>query len=187
MAFETTPSLETSTIERLKFPAAHVYIEKGWITVVRIAAETGNIRECVPETIESVETLQYLGLTQDAALEAFGVFLVKCDLTERVDSEFVQWAKRHVGTFPDCSEDDAVCEWDEAMRIMGMQKSWRNAILDPRFAKLRQEHTARYWVIQKMEEKWTHLVELDQKMKLDLDKIEAEKRRMESKAKLLSN
>ncbi len=60
--------------------------------------------------------------------------------------------------FPDCSKDDTVSVWDRVMRIMGVQDLWRNAILDPGF---RREHTARYWVIQTMEEKWTQMVELD--------------------------
>lgn len=146
---------------------------------MRIASETGHIRECVPETIESLETLQYLGLTQYAALEAFGVFAHESESPRYVNPEFVEWAKEHVKRFPDCSKDDAVSEWEEAMRTMGLQTLWRNAILDPRFAELRQEHTARYWVIQTMEDKWKHLVELDQKMNSDLAKIQAAKHRIE--------
>lgn len=128
---------------------------------MRIASETADILECVPETIESVETLQYLGLTHDAALEAFNVFAHKREPAQYINTEIIEWAKRHVKRFPDCAEDDAVSEWDEAMRKMGVQDLWRNAILDPRFSKLRQEHTARYWVYQTMEEKWRHLAELE--------------------------
>ena len=185
MAVETTAILEPSTIERLKFPIAHMFIDKGWITIVRIAPETGNIKECVPETIESIETLQYLGLTQNAALQAFSVFADKCGSAEHVDKNFIEWAKQHVESFPDCCADDSVSKWDGAMRIMGVQASWRYAILDPSFDKLRQEHTARYWVIQRMEEKWKHLVELDQRMKSALAEIEAVKHPIEYKAKLL--
>lgn len=177
MAFETTPTLKSSTIERLKFAAGHVYIDKGWITIARIGSETGDIREYVPETIESVETLQYLGLTQHAALVAFGDFAHNCECPKYVNTRFIEWAKTHVRMIPDCSKHDAVPEWDEAMRLMGLQELRRNAILNPRFAKIRQEHTARYWVIQTMEEKWRHLVELDRKMKSDLAEIEAEKHR----------
>lgn len=71
------------------------------------------------------------------------------------------------------------------MRTTGVQDLWNNAILDPRFARLRKEHTARHWVIQTMEEKWKHLVELDQRMKLDPAEIEAVKHRIGYKANLL--
>ena len=51
------------------------------------------------------------------------------------------------------------------MRFMGVQKLWRKGILDPRFAGLRLEHSAKYWVIQTMEENWKNLVELDQRLR----------------------
>lgn len=82
MASVTTLLSLPPVYARLKFPAAHVYVDNGWITIVHIASETINIRECVPETIESLETLQYLGLHQNAALEAFGAFAHKCEFAE---------------------------------------------------------------------------------------------------------
>lgn len=173
MASQFTPTLEPLTIERLQFPTAPIYIGKRWITTALTASGTDNTRECIPKTIESVETLQYLGLTQSAASEAFGVFTQKSEITVDIDIEFVTWAKRHVEKFPDCSREDAASVWDDVMRTMGLQHLWRNAILDPRFAIIRQEHTAKYWVIQTMEEKWKQLIELDQRMKSDLAKIEA--------------
>ena len=179
MNSETATTFQSSTIERLRFHTAHVYIANGCITIVGIASETGHIRECVPEKIESVETLQYLGLTRCAALEAYLVFAHESQSPTYVKTEFVEWARKHVEKFPDCSEDDAVSVWEDAMRIMGLQTLGRDAILHPRFAKLRQEHTARYWVIQTMEDKWKHLVELDQKIKSDLAEIEAAKHQIE--------
>lgn len=73
------------------------------------------------------------------------------------------------------------------MRIMGVQDLWRNAILDPRFARPGKEHTARYSTgsSRRLEEKWKHLVELDERMKLDPAEIEAEKHRIGYEANLL--
>lgn len=68
---------------------------------------------------------------------------------------------------------------------MGVEDLWRSAILEPGFAKHRQEHTARYLVIQNMEEKLRQLVELDQRTNSDLAEIEAVKHRIEYKVKLL--
>ena len=137
---------------------------------MRIKSDSRNTTDCLPETIESVQTLQYLGVTHDAALEAFAVFALQSVLKEYVNTEFVEWAKRHVEKFPDCSEDDDVSTWDDVMRVMGVQELRRDAVLDPRFAELRQEHTAKYWVIQTMEEKWKHLVEFNQRLKSDLER-----------------
>ena len=108
MAFQPTATLEPSTIEFLRFPAVHVSIDKGWITIVRINSDNRNIRKCVPETIESVETLQNLGLTHDAALEAIAVFALQFELTEHVNLEFIEWAKRHIDKVPDCSKSSTV-------------------------------------------------------------------------------
>lgn len=77
---------------------------------MHIASETADIMEYVPEGIESVETLQYLGLTHDATLEAFGVFAHKRKLEQYINTEFIEWAKRHVKRFPDYVEDDTVSE-----------------------------------------------------------------------------
>ena len=173
MAFETIPTLQPSTIERLNH-TAHVYIGKRCITIVRIASETGPIRECVPEAIEGAKQLQYLSLTQNAALEAFGVFAHKCELSQCVKTTFMEWTKTCRG-FSGYLKDDTILEWDGVMRIMGVQELCINALLDPRFAKLRREPTARFWVIRKMEEKWKHSVELNQKTKSDLAEIEAVK------------
>ena len=166
MKFKPTATLEPSMIKLLrKNPAYRVLIEHGWITIIRIkSASHRNTTDCIPETIESVQTLQYLGLTHKAALKAFAVFALQCEL----NVDFVEWAKRHVEKFPDCLEEDDVAKWDEVMRVMGVQELRREAILDPRYAELRQEHTAKYWVVQTMEEKWKYLVEFNQRLKSDM-------------------
>ena len=174
MNFKPTTTLSPSTIKllKLKLPAFHVLIDHGWITIVRIRSDSyTTTTDCVPETIESVQTLQYLGLTHNAALKAFAVFTLQYELKEEnVHIDFVEWAKRHVEKFPDCAENDHVSTWDDVMRVMGVQELRRDAILDPRFAEVRKEHTAKYWVIRTMEEKWKHLVEFSQRLKSDLEK-----------------
>ena len=170
MKFKPTATLEPSTIKLLrKHPAFRVLTDHGWITIIRIQSNSHrNTTDCIPETIESVQTLQYLGLTHKAALNVFAVFALQCELKEYVNTDFVEWAKRYVEKFPDCLEEDDVSTWDDVMRVMGVQELRREAILDPRYAELRQEHTAKYWVLQTMEEKWKYLVEFNQRLKSDM-------------------
>ena len=168
MPFKPTATLEPSTIHLFEIPGALVSRVRGWITIRCINPKIGDITETVPEAIESVETMQYLGLTPAAAMEALYEFVRQYKLTEYVKIEFVEWAKKHVEKFPDCDGNDAVSKWDDAMKVMGVQELRRKAILDPEFATLREEHTAKYWVMQMMEEKWKHLVELNQKLKSDM-------------------
>lgn len=170
MAFIPTATLEPSTINLLEVNGAAVSIHKGWITVRCISPKIGNMTECVPRKIESLETLQYLGLTRNAAAEALDEFARQYRLTEYVKIEFVEWAKRHVEKFPDCDGNEAVSKLDNAMKVVGVQDRRRKAILDPKFAALRQEHTVKYWIMQMMEDKWKHLVELNHKFKSDLVK-----------------
>ena len=59
--------------------------------------------------------------------------------------EFVELVKGYL------SKDDTVSILHGVMRIVGVPGLVRNAVPDPRAAKLRQEHTARYWVVQTME------------------------------------
>lgn len=170
MVFKPTAMLEPSTINLLKAHRAIVSIHKGWITIRCINPDIGDITECVPEKIESVETVQYLGLTRDAAIEALCEYPRQYKLTEYVNMEFVEWAKKYVEKFPDCAENDAVSELDDAMRVMGVQDGRRKAILEPSFAALRQQHTVKYWVMHMMEERWRDLIGLNQKLKSELAK-----------------
>ena len=137
MVLKEASILESSTIERLETLAAHVSVDKGWIRIVRISSITSGIRECVPETIESVENLKYLGLTQNAALKALVVYARKGESKKHVNEALIEWAKRHVKKLPDCWKTNPVSEWDGVMKRLDVQDSRRNAILDARFTKLR--------------------------------------------------
>ena len=183
MVLRQTSTFTPAIFERLKKPAFNLCKRKGWISIVLINSATGNIRECVPETIESRETLQYLGLTRMAARQAFSLIVNPDNTTAHDSLEFIEFAKLFVGCSPDCSKDDTVSEWDDVMREMGVQDLWIKAILDPRYAELRQEHTAKYWVQQTMEDKWKHLITLNQRMESILLKVEAMEHQVEERGK----
>ena len=175
MVLKYTSTFKPATIERLKGSAFYACKGKGWISISLTKSATVKVRECVPETIESRATLQYLGLTEKAARRACSL-IIHLDKTTANDSrEFIEFAKLYVDYFPDCSKDDPDSEWDHAMREMGVQDLWIKAILDPRYAELRQEHTAKYWVQQTMEDKWKHLITLNQRIESILLMVEARK------------
>ena len=177
MVLRKTSTLKPATIERLKFlPPFNACKGSGWFSIRLINSVAGNIRECVPETIESIETLQYLGLTMKAASHCFPLITDIYRADEEEDGlEFIEYAILYVKMFPDCSKDDTVSKWEAAMKEMGMQDWWIKAILDPRYAKLRQEHTALYWIQQTMEDKWNKLITLNERIESVLLVVEEAK------------
>ena len=111
----------------------------------------------VPQYLESVEAMEFLGFTSEAAL---GIFQRFEDASAVIEDECIlEYAKGQVRPVPDvgCPEDD----WTSAMIAMGITQTLCQQILDPQFTDLRLTQNARFWVLNTIEAKFDFLLALN--------------------------
>ena len=181
MVLKKTSTLNPASIERLMLPPFNAERDKGWIKINMTGHPViEDIRECVPETFESAETLEYLGLTEEAALKGFPLIVSYQEAIEaEIDSsEFLYIAELYLDTFPD-SQEATFPEWYRVIESMSVRDVCLSTILDRRHWMRRREYTAMYSIHRLKEEKWRHLIKLNERMESALLKVEAMEHHME--------
>ena len=97
----------------------------------------------IPQTLESVEAIEFLGFTPEAASEIYQRFLDGKSVIP--DDEIINYAKGHVRSAIDSSAESD--DWDKTMIGMGIAPDLRRQILDPDFAEIRRTCNAAFWVL----------------------------------------
>ena len=111
----------------------------------------------IPEFIDSIETLKFIGFCDEAAEETWHNF---CVVRERVgsDASLIHIAKNRVRRGHDAFE--ANHDWDLAMASMGIGPALRARILTPGYEDIRFSQTAKDWVIESIEDRYGFLKSL---------------------------
>ena len=119
----------------------------------------------MPVNLDSIEALRFIGLKKDAAETILTNFHNRPDRTIPASRDdiydmfgFIEGYLAHKDDAWD--EDDE--EWDALLRAMGIRKSTRDGILNPKFKSLRLSQTARFWVLETLEDGWDVLMSADQ-------------------------
>ncbi|KAL9024773.1 MAG: hypothetical protein Q9196_006267 [Gyalolechia fulgens] len=97
----------------------------------------------IPQVLESVETLTFIGFVSTAASIIFNKYqesLLVCDWCELLD-----FIRGHIESSDDAASEDA--DWDQAILDMGIKPSIKDQILDPQLTTTRPSETARHWVL----------------------------------------
>lgn len=144
----TTKVLSQSSLSKLAASGSDIEVYDGWRYILNkhYLSESSSSNDsivAIPDELESVQTLKFLGFTEKAAeltLERF-----QRVQREWPDEELIAHAKGTVRSGKDAVDDGD--DWDEAMHSMGIDDLLRGRILDPRYTNIRLTETAMHWVI----------------------------------------
>ena len=108
----------------------------------------------VPEIIDSIETLKFVGFTDEAAEQIWRAFSALREEWPDMAS-MIHIAKAHVRRGSDAFE--ATHDWDAAMTTMGIGPNLRACILTPGYENIRLGRSAMEWVIETIEDRYGFL------------------------------
>ena len=111
----------------------------------------------IPEFINGVETLKFIGFHDEATEETWHNF---CLVRERVgdDASLIHIAKARVRRGTDAYEFHH--DWDAAMATMGIGPALRACILTPGYEDIRFSKSAMEWVVEPIEHRYEFLKSL---------------------------
>lgn len=115
----------------------------------------------VPTTLKSQTALEWLGFAETSAKSM--VALWEKIQGEKKDASFyddIIYATINLGHDAVNITDD----WPEAIRSMGMTKAFRKRIMSQRYNRVRLSETAKFWVVDTVEAKYTFLMGLFNKV-----------------------
>ena len=114
----------------------------------------------VPEYIESVETLEYIGWGEEKATDIWARWeIVK--QTESNEAAFQQqFLEYALSAIPDLKLEDRQEDWDAEMLNWGVGAELRAAIMDEAYTNIRLTESAQYWVKDTMEIRYLSLERL---------------------------
>jgi hypothetical protein len=114
----------------------------------------------VPEYIESVETLEYIGWGEEKAANIWARWeIVK--QTESNEAAFQQhFLEYALSVIPDLKLEDQQEDWDAEMLNWGVGAELRAAIMDEAYTNIRLTESAQYWVKDTMEVRYLSLERL---------------------------
>lgn len=116
-----------------------------------------------PASPVSIEALEFIGLTKDAAEEVFANFqLGKAELDED-DAAFPAYIKGHVKWMD--SEDFEDLSTEEAYTKIGLSAKTINAILDPRFEEVCGTESPFYWAWDTLRMNFNHLLMVEERIR----------------------
>ncbi|KZF20519.1 hypothetical protein L228DRAFT_249276 [Xylona heveae TC161] len=137
-------------LESIGLPAKPTPI-KGWRSISGSSWKTissGSSRESIviPEFIESMETLQYLGFTKETAEKLW----LKIEKRPDPDmNDFMRMVRGWVRSFPNAVDEDD--DWISVMNKIGIKTRLRQAILTPEYKDIRLSETCHYWINETMQ------------------------------------
>ncbi|KAI9736301.1 MAG: hypothetical protein M1834_001187 [Cirrosporium novae-zelandiae] len=118
-----------------------------------------------PQTLESVETIIYMGYTEAKANEIWKAWL-EVEASQAGGNEF-QWGfleyvlpiEKRAENDNDAGEGLEEDDWDGMMKWLGVADELRSKIMDPEFVNVRLTESARFWVHDTMELRFLMLEE----------------------------
>jgi hypothetical protein len=146
-----TPPFSLSS--RPKGPSDRVGSESFEATFTSQEAETST----VPETLESVESLEYVGFTTSMAEKIYNRYQ---NSPEDIPWAFFEFA---LAVIEDPQIEDAESpqdDWFACMTRIGLDEDFQRAIMLEEFADLRYTATCKFWVQDTMEMRWRFLENL---------------------------
>jgi hypothetical protein len=114
----------------------------------------------VPEYIESVETLEYIGWGEEKATDIWARWEI-IKQTESNEAAFQQhFLEYALSAIPDLKLEDRQEDWDAEMLNWGAGAGLRAAIMDEAYTNIRLTESAQYWVKDTMEIRYLSLERL---------------------------
>ncbi|KAL8712608.1 MAG: hypothetical protein Q9220_003139 [cf. Caloplaca sp. 1 TL-2023] len=111
----------------------------------------------LPSTLESIETLQFMGFDERTSAEIFARFQTSSAYSE---ATIISFAESHIRHSKNASLPEE--DWFAAFTDMGLKPSLRGQIMDPRFADLRLCESAQHWALDTIEAKYVFLESVDE-------------------------
>jgi hypothetical protein len=114
----------------------------------------------IPEYIESVETLEFIGWEEEKAADIWARWeIVK--QTESNEATFQQhFLEYALSAVPDLKHEDRQEDWQAEMLNWGVNAELRSAIMDEAYASIRLTESVEYWVKDTMEIRYLSLERL---------------------------
>jgi hypothetical protein len=118
----------------------------------------------IPAILESIETLEFIGLNSTAALKVWDWF------ANNPYPEFDQGFFGTVKSYVDLAEDVPDCtsasqDWNAALIALGINDTLRDAILLPEFSDLLYTQPMKFWVLESLESAFFSLKNLDHQLR----------------------
>lgn len=128
----------------------------------------------IPADLRSPETYAFLGFDDSTAAILRERYINKPADMPASFLDFAVWQIDENPT-PDatCASDD----WDSCLRSLGINDKLRKAILLPEFEDLRYAVSCKYWVLDAIETTYETLETMDEKMRLEADRLRRAKSR----------
>lgn len=117
----------------------------------------------IPELLESIETLEYLGFTGARAREVWTTYRAQLqdeDLAWGFFDHALDQAEPHDVEDAHCASDD----WADCMTKIGIDAHVQKAILLPEFSDLRYTASCKFWIKDTMKLRWSSLITLDEQV-----------------------
>lgn len=120
----------------------------------------------IPEFMESVETLEYIGWGEAKAIEIWARWeIVK--QTESTGTTFQQhFLEYALSAVPDLKLEDGQEDWDAELLNWGVGDELRTAIMDEAYTNIRLTESAQYWVKDTMEIRYLSLERLQRESQM---------------------
>ncbi|KAH6716522.1 hypothetical protein BKA61DRAFT_476617 [Leptodontidium sp. MPI-SDFR-AT-0119] len=105
----------------------------------------------IPEFMESVETLEYIGWGEEKATDIWA----RWEIVKQTESNEITFQQRFLeyalSAIPDLKLEDRQEDWDAEMLNWGVGDELRAAIMDEAYTNIRLTESAQYWVKDTME------------------------------------
>ncbi|KAH9217060.1 hypothetical protein DL95DRAFT_386889 [Leptodontidium sp. 2 PMI_412] len=114
----------------------------------------------IPEFMESVETLEYIGWGEEKATDIWA----RWEIVKQTESNEITFQQRFLeyalSAIPDLKLEDRQEDWDAEMLNWGVGDELRAAIMDEAYTNIRLTESAQYWVKDTMEIRYLSLERL---------------------------
>lgn len=115
----------------------------------------------IPKTLESKETYEFIGLTEEIASDIWKRYNTR---DPAMPDSFLEFAQYHIEMNKAPDAYTKYDDWDACMEHMGVTKALRDAILIPEFEDLRYTQSAKHWVIDAFEMRFGALESIAEKI-----------------------
>lgn len=116
----------------------------------------------IPETLESKETYEFMGLTEEVASDIWKRYNTR---DPAMPDSFLEFARYHIEINDAPDAYTRYDDWDACMKHMGVTKTLRDAILIPEFEDLRYTQSAKHWVIDAFEMRFGSLESIPERIR----------------------
>lgn len=116
----------------------------------------------IPETLESKETYEFMGLTEEIASDIWKRYSTR---DPAMPDSFLEFARYHIEINDAPDAYTKYDDWDGCMKHMGVTKTLRDAILIPEFEDLRYTQSAKHWVIDAFEMRFGSLESIPKRIR----------------------